>query len=974
AAPARAGLLGRLTRLLPASVQRVVGHKSVPAPAPQPLDPKSLELSVNEVRYAPVAEKLPESTLDVPGEPQKIVGQDDALKAIRFAVEMAPQHYNLYVAGAEGSGRAMALRSVLSDVAPKMKTPDDLVAVTNFSNPDSPLVLEFAPGRGKAFAEGVAGFVEAMKESLPTAVSSGQIGQKKQQILAQIQAQQAKMQAQFDAKVASIKLAGKFGVMFKTLPSEKGMQILIAATWEGQPLKADDVAKHVAAGDFTQAEWDRAQADLQEKKPGILEAFQAMLSAQMETMQKVQGMVSQLDQQAAVALINQYASQLATIATEGPQTEADKALAARAEERNAEINEELQKFAKQKFGKFGVALQAGMGPRGPIIVAVPAYEQKPVDEESAAGMIAAGKFTQAEYAEAKAAIEKKAGAIQRKAAEYVAQTQKEEKAAEASRPAPTRQQKRVIAYVQQMANYAASNYKIFLGIKEGGDGIKPMPGSRPMDPEDFFRVSVLTDNGGRQGAPVVWEQNPTYERLFGAADGNQRNMVIPGVGIVKADGVGGPSFKAGSFLKANGGFLVIRAMDALKNPGVWQALMNAVRTGQAEIAEGGLLGLASMKGEIYHVPAKVKVVLIGSPMIQMLLTQHDEDFAANFQGVAHFQPTIKITEDAVSGFLNFLKHAVAGSAGDVMNMTRGAIGRVLEHAARLADSNQYFTAQFGALYGLLQEASYWAQKQGRQEVRAEDVDTALQAKRDREEVHVKRMMELYEKNVFRVETSGAEVGQINGLAVMGSFGVPMRITFVAVPGEGGLVSIDQQSGPNVTGPSFNKALGNEWSFIVNEFGREKPVHAQIRVSHEQNYGGIDGDSATSTTIYGMLSALSGVPIKQNFAVTGSADQFGNVQAIGGANEKIEGFFALCKARGLTGDQGVILPKANVADLQLSPEVSQAIKDGKFHIYAVSNVRQGIEILTGVPYATIKAKAEARLAEFAKADKSEAEGQ
>ncbi|MBI3564971.1 MAG: AAA family ATPase, partial [Elusimicrobia bacterium] len=513
------------------------------------------------------------------------------------------------------------------------------------------------------------------------------------------------------------------------------------------------------------------------------------------------------------------------------------------------------------------------------------------------------------------------------------------------------------------------NYKIFMGIKEGGEGIKPMPGSRPLDPEDFFRVSVLSDNSESKGAPVVWEENPTYERLFGVADGNQRNMVIPGVGIVKADGPGGPSFKGGSFLKANGGFLVLRAMDVLKSPGVWPALMNAVRTGQAEIAEGGLLGMASMKGDIYHIPAKVKVVLVGSPMIQMLLAQHDEDFTLNFQGVAHFQPTIKITEEAVDGFLNFVKHAVVGSAGQIMDMTRGAIERVLEFAARQADSNKYFTASFGALYGLMQEASYAAGKAGRSEVRGEDVDAALQAKMDREDVHYKRMSELYQKNIFRVDTDGEAVGQINGLAVMGSHGVQMRITFVAGPGMPGIVSVDHQAGS--TGSSFNKALGNEWSWLVHEFGRDaktgkdKPVRAQIRVSYEQNYGGIDGDSSTSTTLYGILSALSGVPIKQRYAVTGSADQFGNVQAIGGVNEKIEGFFDLCSHRGLTGDQGVIIPKTNVGDLQLRPDVAQAIKDGKFHIYAVDTVAQGMEILTGVAYQTIKEKAAARLDEIAK---------
>ena len=595
--------------------------------------------------------------------------------------------------------------------------------------------------------------------------------------------------------------------------------------------------------------------------------------------------------------------------------------------------------------------------------AVPAVGQMPVSDEIAAKLIAAGKVTQAEYDQAKAQIAQKAAAIQEKAAEFMAVTEKEHEALVASKPKPGPESAKVLAYVKSLAQFAADNYQIFMGIKEGGEGIKPMPGSRPIDPADFFRVSVLTDNAAAKGAPVVWENNPTYERLFGEADGNLRNMVIPGVGVVKADGPGGPTFRTGSYMKANGGFLVLDAMSVLKNPGVWPALMNAVRTGEAEITDGGFMGMASMKGEVFHLPAKVKIVLIGSPMIQMLLTEHDGDFAANFQGVAQFQPTIKITEEAVNGFLNFLHHSVAGSS-DIMNLTRDAISRVLEHAARLADSNKYFTAQFGALHGLLQEASYAAQKAGRAEVRGEDVDAALQAKTDREDVHYKRMSELYQKNVFRVDTAGSAVGQINGLAVMGSHGVQMRITFVAGPGQPGLVSVDHVAG--TTGSSFNKALGNEYSFMMNEFGQKKALKAQIRVSYEQNYGGIDGDSSTSTTLYGILSALSGVPIMQKFAVTGSADQFGNVQAIGGVNEKIEGFFELCKHRGLTGDQGVIIPKTNVADLQLAPEVAQAIKDGKFHIYAVDTVAQGMEILTGVAYQTIKEKAAARLDEIAKA--------
>ena len=964
AAPASGlrGLLSRAAKLLPSSMRKAVGSHD--APAPQPEDPRKYELALNQVRYSPVADKLPSSTKEMPLHEQKLVGQDDALKAIRFAVEMKPDHYNLFVAGGEGGGRAMAIRRILDDVASKGKTPNDLVAATNFADKDNPVILEFAPGQGEHFAAGVEGFVEALKENLPTALNSGPGAQKKQQLMAQVQAMQAKGQAAFDAKIASIKLAGKFGVYFNAEPNEEGnLQISLAVAHDGKPMSKEEMEAKVAANAFTAAEFKQALAELQEKKGGIFEAFKAMMSERAEVVQKVSAMIAKLDQQAVIGLINEYAGELAQLAAAGPETEADKAFAKRAQERDAEINEELQKLAQEKFGKFNVALQAGNGEHGPVVIVSPALGRQPVTPEIAAALIQAGKFTQAEYDQAKAAMEKKGAAIQQKAAEYIAQTQKEEAALAASKPQPGAEARKALAYVQQLANFAASNYKIFMGIKEGGEGIKPMPGSRPLDPEDFFRVSVLTSNGGVKGQPVVWEENPTYERLFGAAEGNQRNMVIPGVGVVKTDGPGGPTFKTGSYMKANGGFLVLRAIDALRNPGVWQALMHAVRTGQAEVAEGGFLGMASMKGDIYHLPAKVKIVLVGSPTIQMLLSQHDEDFVTNFQGVAQFQPTIRITDETIDGFMNFLKHAVAGSNGQILNLTRDAIARVLEHAARLADSNKYFSAQFGAVYGLLQEASYWAQKAGRPEVRGEDIDMALKSKIEREEVHFKRMAELYQDNTFRIDTAGSVVGQGNGLAVMGSKGVQMRVTVVAGPGQPGITSTDKNAGS--TGKSFNKALGNVHGFFMNEFGQKKALKASISVSYEQNYGGIDGDSATSTEIYTILSALSGVPIKQQFAYTGSADQFGFVQAIGGVNEKIEGFFELCKARGLTGDQGVVIPRTNVKDLALNPEVSQAIKDGKFHIYAVDHVSQGIEIITGVAYQTVKEKAAARLDEISK---------
>jgi predicted ATP-dependent protease len=470
---------------------------------------------------------------------------------------------------------------------------------------------------------------------------------------------------------------------------------------------------------------------------------------------------------------------------------------------------------------------------------------------------------------------------------------------------------------------------------------------------------------------VVWVKNPTLEKVFGVADDNRRTMLIPGVGLVKGGAPGGPTLQGAAIQQAEGGFLVLDFMDVLRAPGLYQALMVAAKSGEVAMVEGGLEGLMRGTGETYHVPSQVKIVLIGSPSLRILVDQ-DPDFALNFQASVNFESTLTVSAESEAGYVQFAKQAVVSLAveleQEVVNLTQDAMSALIEQGARLADSHKKLTAKFGALYAVVREATYWAKEAGRTEVRREDIDTALQAKQDREEGYRRRMLQAYKDNVILVETTGKKVGQINGLAVVrASFGVPMRITVVlsAAAGPGGIISVDRNAGPNQTSSSFNKALGVVEGFLQNLFAQKRPFPVRLSVAFEQNYGGIDGDSATSTEIYAILSALSGVPIGQNFAVTGSVDQFGNVQIIGGVNEKIEGFYELAKARGLTGDQGIVIPQANVANLQLSREVVEAVKAGKFRIYAVSHVSQGLEILTGVAYSEILAKARANLAEMGK---------
>ncbi|MBI5240796.1 MAG: AAA family ATPase [Elusimicrobia bacterium] len=921
---------------------------------PQAAAPKTYEVSIEKLRWVPAPESLPASTKEVALGEQKIVGQDAAVKALRFGLKMSGGNYNVYVSGPGGVGRETALKSVLSEIAPAMPTPNDMVALTNFANPEQPIVMQLPAGKGQAFTGAVAEFVEGLSQVLPRVLESGDLAQAKSQMMSEFKQVMAQRQKEFDAEVAKIK-EGKFGVAFQVQQAEDGVRVLVAPTYEGQPLTEELVQAAIKDGKFTQEEFMAAQAAMQEHAQGLMEKFRAMMEQNQTDMAAIQEQVNGLAQKAVVSVVNQLGQSIvAAIQGDPMDSAAAQAVMQKVQERQVAFEEEVAKVQIGKFGVFFKPVQEGNKMK--LVVAL-TFAGQPISPEMAEKLVASGAFTQAEFEEAQAGlkaavtplIEKFQAMMKANQADIVVL-----KKAKSSKPV-SMEEKRVLAYVKMLMNHAAKNFQAFLPHEYDANSPRPLNG---IDPAKLYQANLLVDNSDTKGAPVVWESHPSYERLFGSADENAQPVIVPGAGMMKSKNPGGPTLKAGSFLRASGGFLVLDAMSVLREPGAWQALMAAVRSGKAEITTDGLKGLATMEGTKYYAPAKVKVVLMGSPMLKMLLREHDDSFASAFNATAEFESRLPISAETVAGFVEVIKTIVVKSAGAVMDLTRDAISGVLEYSARLVDSNQKVTAQFGALSGLLREATFWAKEEGRKEVTGADIAAALNARKEREEGYVKRVMDTYLNDIFHVATSGAEVGQINGLAVMGTFGVPARITVTASAGAPGVVSIDREAG--TTGSSFNKALGVVEGFLRNTFAQKKAISAQIRISFEQNYGGIDGDSATSTEIYATLSRLANVPIKQNYAVTGSADQFGNVQAIGGANEKIEGYFALAKARGLTGEHGIIIPASNVADLQLSPEVVQAVREGKFHIYAVKHVSQGLEILTGTAYSEILKKASARL--------------
>ena len=456
-----------------------------------------------------------------------------------------------------------------------------------------------------------------------------------------------------------------------------------------------------------------------------------------------------------------------------------------------------------------------------------------------------------------------------------------------------------------------------------------------------YGVNVFVDNSQTRGAPVIFERNLSYYNLVGRIDYRAT------FGAMVTDF---SQIRAGALHRANGGFLVVHVLDLLANPFAWDALKRALITRQVVIENLGqqyaVLPTATLRPD--PIPLDAKVVLVGSPFLYYFLAAYDDDFRELFRVRADFAPDMDWNDQHVMGYAAFISRVVREQG--LRHFDRSAVARVIEYGARQVEHQRKLSSQLLEIGNLVAEASYWAGKAGREIVTAEDVVTAIRKKQYRSDLLAERVRDLIAEGTLKIETSGARVGQINGLAVIElgdfAFGKPSRVTARVSLGRGNLISIEREIA--LSGPIHSKGFLILSNYLAGAYAQDFPLAITASITFEQAYEEIEGDSASSTELYALLSALSGLPIEQGIAVTGSVNQYGNVQAIGGVNEKIEGFFAVCKVQGLTGEQGVIIPTANVQHLMLDEEVIQAVAEGKFHIWAVDSVDQGIEILTGVP--------------------------
>ena len=455
-----------------------------------------------------------------------------------------------------------------------------------------------------------------------------------------------------------------------------------------------------------------------------------------------------------------------------------------------------------------------------------------------------------------------------------------------------------------------------------------------------YKVNVLVDNSGAERAPVIYEDNPTFANLTGKME------YAPQMGALITDFT---LIKPGALHRANGGVLLLDARHVLMNPGAWDGLKRALKSGEIKIeslAEMYSL-LSTVSLEPRAIELDVKVVLVGPPMIYYLLREMEPDFAKLFKVAADFDTEMDWSGDNQKLYANMIA-GIARQEG-LLPLGRRAVGRLIEHASRLVEDKEKLTTHMQSISDLIKESDFWAREDSAESILSQHVQQAIDSQTYRSDRIRERLQEEIHRGTLLIDTEGEKAGQINGLSVMKlgdfAFGRPNRITARVRLGGGEVLNIEREV--ELSGPIHSKGVLILSSFLGSRYTLDKPLSLSASLVFEQSYGGIEGDSASSAELFSLISAISRVPLKQSLAVTGSVNQHGEIQAIGGVNEKIEGFFDVCLQAGLSGDQGVIIPEANVSHLMLRQDVIEAVEAGSFHIYPIQTVDQGLELLTGM---------------------------
>lgn len=734
---------------------------------------------------------------------EEIIGQDRAIRALQTGLAIKSLGYNIFITGMVGTGRTTTIKQLLEKLEKEEETPDDILYVNNFKNPDEPSLLLLPGGQGRRFKEGMENLIEMLKVNVPELLKSKYYTEKKESIIESQQKKQRELLQKFEEDVA-----------------KQGFSLI-----------------QVQMGLFT--------------KPDLV----PVVDDQPVPFPKLEAMVKE-----------------------------------------KKFPAETLKELREKYDRLTGELED-------------LFEKlKEVDEETRS-------LLKSWDAEAITPIIR--GGISGLKEKF-------------SQPA-------VIEYLDNVEANLIANIDLFKAQKKEE---KEERTSEAVDAFLAYRVNLLVDNSDVKGAPVVMENNPTYVNLFGTIESS-----ITRWGVWQTDFT---KIKAGSFLKANGGYLILNALDALIEPGVWTTLKRTLRHQTFEIQNFlSLYLITASRLKPQPIRCNVKVVMIGDATIYNLLYFLDEDFKKIFKIKAEFDSEMNKDDKAIEDYARFIKKIC--DEDKLLPFDKSGMAAVIEYATRLAGRKRKVSTRFHILADVIREASYWARKDGQAAVARNHVDQAIHERFERVSLIEDKIQELIEEGTILIDTEGKVVGQVNGLSVydMGqfSFGKPTRITAKTSVGRAGVINIEREA--DLSGRTHNKGVLILAGYLRGKYAQNKPFSLSASIAFEQSYSGVDGDSASSTEVYAILSSLAKIPLRQDIAVTGSINQKGEIQPIGGVNEKIEGFFDVCKAKGLTGTQGVIIPHQNVQNLMLRADVVKAVAEGKFHIYPVKTIDEGIEILTGV---------------------------
>lgn len=499
---------------------------------------------------------------------------------------------------------------------------------------------------------------------------------------------------------------------------------------------------------------------------------------------------------------------------------------------------------------------------------------------------------------------------------------------------------KVVVYLDEVEEALVNDLDRFREAQPRRGEDEPPP-FRKREPFEEFSVNLILDNSSTERTPIIIEKSPSYKNIFGSLE-----RVVDRFGYWRTDF---SRIFSGSLLKASGGFFIINALDLLSEPGMWIQIKRALRNQELQIAGYDpfyMMAGAGIKPE--PIPIDVKVVLIGEGNIYNILWHMDPDFKKIFKIKAEFDNSMSLNKRNINYYYQYIKRTIDEENLKPFDIT--GLQAVCEYGLRLAGDREKLTTRFTEISDIVRESDYCASKRNGKKVLRKDVYEAIQYQRSRVNLIEEKIQEMFDKDMLMVSVTGKVVGQINGLSVYSlgeySFGRPTRITVNTALGKEGVINIERES--DLSGPIHNKGVLVLSGYLRKMFAQDKPLAMAASISFEQSYSGVDGDSASSTEIYAILSSLGNIPIKQGIAVTGSVNQKGEIQPIGGVNQKIEGFYDVCKSKRLTGSQGVVIPYQNLKDLLLRPDIIEAVKKHKFHIYPVKTIEEGIEILMDVP--------------------------